>query len=161
MEIQFATFSIGSVKFAVDILSIKEFYKKIDYSIVNRSPEFVRGLLNLRGQIITLVDLKKMFFGENQEFSKNTRCIILKSKTDVRGSLIPCEVELENPSDRIGLLVESIGEMLTVKEEQLEDCPANLSFIEREFVKSVFETEDGLFVVLEFKSIFKDFAVNA
>jgi purine-binding chemotaxis protein CheW len=157
MSIQYATFRLGDLQFAIDILSIKEFYRKIDYNVVNRSPDFVRGLLNLRGQIITLVDLKKMFFNETQEFTKTTRCVIMKSAADMRRLEYVPELELENDADRLGILVEEIGEMISVDDKELKAPPANLTIVNNEFVKKVFKTEDELYLILNFKAIFADY----
>ncbi len=157
MKIQYATFRLGDIYFAVDILSIKEFYRKIDYSVVNLAPDFVRGLLNLRGQIITLIDLKQILFSEQQQFTKTTRCVILKSAMDMRGLDRPPEIALENDADRLGLLVEEIGEMISIEEGELNDPPANLKIVNRDYVRKVFKTEENLFLVLDFTEIFSEY----
>ena len=79
---QYATFRVGENFFALDILLIREINRNLDIRPVNLAPNFIRGLLNLRGQIVTVIDLGMKIKGNPIQLSKASRCIILKDSEE-------------------------------------------------------------------------------
>ncbi|MBY0405682.1 MAG: chemotaxis protein CheW, partial [Cyanobacteria bacterium] len=79
----FATFHLNEQLFGIDILLIREINKQLDISIVPHSPNYIRGLVNLRGQIVTILDLNKRLSLGDSVLSGNSHNVILKTEAEV------------------------------------------------------------------------------
>ncbi len=129
--VELATFYIGNALCGMDILKVQEINKIMQMTKVPQAPEYVLGILNLRGQIVTIIDLgKKLGLGET-EISHDTRNIIVNSS-----------------GGHVGLLVRSISDVVEANLERQEKPPANMGGIQGEFFTGVFKTETELIGIL-------------
>ena len=126
---QFVTFRIDRHLLGLDVLSVREINRVVDMTPVPRAPEHVRGLVNLRGQILTVFDLGARLGLGARLIGRDTHNVILKS-------------------DAVGLLVDAIGEVIQTRVEDIEAPPANVGGIEGEFIDGVVKLEKELLVVL-------------
>jgi len=134
--IELATFYIGDALCGMNILNIQEINKLMQMTAVPQAPDYVLGILNLRGQIVTIIDLrKKLGLGET-DISKDPRNIIVNS-----------------PGGHVGLLVSKIGDVVSADMTNSETAPANLRGIQGQYFDGVCKTEKHLIGVLNIDKI--------
>ncbi len=134
------TFYLGGNLFGIDILAVKEINRNIEYTTVPDAPPHIVGLLNMRGQIVTLFNLAGLMgYGQGNEKSRST-CIILKCKPD-------------NP-DYIGFLIDRPGSVTDITGDLCEPPPANIIGIENRFICEVARLEDKLLMIINQQVIY-------
>ncbi len=134
--VELATFYIGDALCGMDILNVQEINKLMDMTKVPQAPTYVTGILNLRGQIVTVVDLGKKLGLTSTELSESTRNIIVNSENEY-----------------IGLLVSSISDVVEAQWDKVEDPPANIGGVQGAFFKGVYKTQDRLIGILDVKKV--------
>jgi len=105
--------------------------------------------LNLRGQIITVIDLGIRLGLEKREISGTTRCIVLKTAQELANRHVAADIVKNAPSDLVGLLVDSVGDMVAVSESEIAPPPANLGQVSEKFLTGVVKLEHGLVGLLD------------
>ncbi len=133
---ELATFYLGSALCGMDILNIQEINKLTDITKVPQAPEYVMGILNLRGQIVTIIDLGRKLGLPMVDRDEKNRNIIVRSK-----------------DESIGLFVSRISDVVTANPDKIEPPPANIGNIQGEYFGGVFKTEDRLVGVLNLEKI--------
>jgi purine-binding chemotaxis protein CheW len=134
--VELATFYVGDALCGMDILNIQEINKLMQMTKVPQAPEYVLGILNLRGQIVTIIDLgRKLGLGET-DISQDPRNIIVNSA-----------------GGHVGLLVRKISDVVTADMSKREAAPANMRGIQGEFFKGVFKTENTLIGILNVEKV--------
>lgn len=145
---QYATFRVGENFFALDILLIREINRNLEIRPVNLAPKFIRGLLNLRGQIVTVMDLGHRIKGEAIELSPTSRCIILKDAEECSEVMSDEQIKELHGEDQNAFLVDEIGDMISVDTDNLEDPPASLGGMRSEYIQNVHRQDGKIFLVL-------------
>ncbi len=153
MERQFATFYIGNARFGIDILMVREINRHLEITPAERAPEFVRGLLNLRGQVVTVIDLGVRLGLGPRVITPESRCLVLKTSSDLAVHQKAGLLNDDTSNDVIGFLIDRVGDMVTVGEKDLEPAPANISGVDGQFLLAVAKLEDGLMVALKTREI--------
>jgi len=148
-EKQFTTFKLGEDLFGIDILLVREINRSLQITPVEQAPEFVTGLLNLRGQIITVIDLGVRLGLEKREVMGSTRCIVLKTAQELLNRHASENVVKSASSDQVGFLVDSVGDMVSVSEGDIAPPPANLGQVSEKFLTGVVKLEHGLVGLLD------------
>ena len=138
-SVELATFYVGGALCGMDILNVQEINKLMDMTKVPQSPEYVTGILNLRGQIVTVIDLGKKLGLSQTDLSDSTRNIIVSSDNEY-----------------IGLLVSRISDVVRAKWEKVEEPPANIGGVQGKFFKGVFKTRDRLIGILDVEEILEE-----
>lgn len=123
------SFRLGQRLLGLDIRQVREINRALDITPVQHARPHVRGLVNLRGQIVTVFDLGVRLGLSPQEITADTHNVVLKS-------------------DDVGLLVDAVGEAVEVGQGQMEPPPANLNGITGGFIQEVVKLADDLLVVL-------------
>ncbi|HPY96865.1 MAG TPA: chemotaxis protein CheW [Candidatus Cloacimonadota bacterium] len=151
---QFTTFYVGKTLFGVNILQVKEINNQMKYTPVPDSADFIKGLFNLRGQIITIFDLAKRLGRHDTDIQDKTRNLILK--TDVETALIRSSNKIEEIGhDAVGFIIDRIGDVIEVEDTDIQSAPANVGDISKEFIKGVVELKDDLLIILNVQEIIK------
>jgi purine-binding chemotaxis protein CheW len=151
--LQMATFSVNDNLYGVDILRVREVLKKVSCSPVPGAHPAIVGLTNLRGQVVTVIDLgRRLEPGEPPGGSRDT-CVIIKTDDELTRQGLLEAVGDRVGSDAVGILVDEMGEVVTVEEEQLEDPPAHVSEDERNLVKSVVQLDETLMTRLSLERV--------
>ncbi len=135
---EFITFYIGDALCGIDLLKVQEVIKHTDITQVPQAPEYVLGILNLRGRIITVIDIGKKLELSPIESDKNNRNVIVNSL-----------------DEHIGLLVDRISDVLQVKSDRIEPTPSNIGGIQKEFFKGVYKTAKNLIGILDIDEVLK------
>ena len=126
---QFATFRIDGDLLGMDVLSVREINRMLDITPAPRAPAYVRGLVNLRGQTLTVFDLGVRLGLGRRLITEESHNVVLKHQL-------------------VGLLVDSIGNIVQCEELDIERCPANACSIEAKFIDGVLKLEEELLIIL-------------
>jgi purine-binding chemotaxis protein CheW len=144
---KFVTFYIDQYHFGIDVLDVREINHHLALTPVPLANPHIRGLINLRGQIVTLLDLRRMFGLGNISMTESTHNIILKDENFNLGN------ESHNTQDRVGLMVDRIGDIITVDEDSLEAPPANIGQIDGRFLVQVAKLPDAVVAILNVEEL--------
>ncbi|MBX7150425.1 chemotaxis protein CheW [bacterium] len=134
--VQLVTFKIHSDEFAVPISEVQEINKVFAVTHVPRAPEFVEGVINLRGQIVPVINLRERFQIEKSPKDKNTRVIITL---------------LEDK--RIGLIVDAVSEVVRVPSESIKKAPAETVGSDNGFIQGLVQVGNRLLIVLKLEKV--------
>jgi len=129
---QLSTFYVNQYYFGVDVLSVQEVLKYQSMTKVPLAPEMIQGLINLRGQIVTAVDMRRRMGFPLRE-----------------PGVQPMNVVVRTQDSAVSLLVDEIGDVLEVDDQHYEPPPENLDAIGRELVKGVYKLKDRLLLLLD------------
>jgi purine-binding chemotaxis protein CheW len=135
-ELQLVSFTIGSEEFGVDILKVQEINRTVEITRVPQAPHYVEGVINLRGKVIPIIDLRKRFGLELKEHDKNTRIVVV----DIDGSVM-------------GMIVDSVSEVLRLPANTIEPPPELVTGINAEYIKGVAKLEDRLLIFLDLSRV--------
>lgn len=128
----FCTFYIDGAYFGVDALHVQEVLRSQPMTSVPLSPSEVHGLINLRGQIVTAIDLR--------------RRLGLPDRTDTNESM---NVVVRTDDGPVSFLVDEIGDVIEVGEDGLDDAPETVGDIERELIAGIHQMDAGLLIILD------------
>ncbi len=126
------TFNLGKEEYGVDIGSVQEIIRASDITPVPGAPGHVRGVINLRGKIIPVVDLRKRFALQDAKESDGQRIIVV----EVGGK-------------RLGMLVDSVSQVLKVSSSVVEDMPEEATSVDDDFIKGIGKLDGRLVIMLD------------
>ena len=135
-SIQVVSFKLGSEEYGVDIGQVQEINRMVAVTHVPRAPQFMEGVINLRGQLIPIIDLRTRFGMERAEHSKSTRIVVTEIGTK-----------------RIGMVVDSVSEVLRLPLEQIEEAPEMISGVDTEYIRGVGKLDERLIILLDLGKI--------
>ncbi|MCP4754856.1 MAG: purine-binding chemotaxis protein CheW [Proteobacteria bacterium] len=130
-ELQFTCFYVGETLCGFDIALVREVNNDLNITQVPLSPDFVVGIMNLRGQIITVIDQGRKLGLPPSKIQKSSRVIIIKSQTEY-----------------IGLLVDKIAEVITCSKRQIAKPPSNVKGLQGKFFEGVVHTDSNELLAL-------------
>ena len=131
---QYLTFMLGGEVFAIGILSIKEIIEYGQLTEVPRMPEFIRGVINLRGAVVPVVDLGARF-GKHQSTVSRRTCVVI------------IEIEHDGEQQVVGVMVDAVNEVLDIVPDQIEPAPNFGASIRADFISGMGKV-NGKFVII-------------
>ncbi|MBI1938127.1 MAG: chemotaxis protein CheW [Ignavibacteriales bacterium] len=134
--LQLVSFMIGDEEFGVDILLVQEIIRMLQVTKVPNAPDFVDGVINLRGRIIPVIDLRCKLGIPRKEHDKNTRIIVV----EVSGKTI-------------GFIVDAVTEVLRIPSSITEAPPEIVTGINSEFINAVGKLEDRLLILIDIEKV--------
>jgi len=138
---QYLTFVLENELFALNIGSVREVLELTSITKVPRTPEFIRGVINLRGRAVPVVDLR-MKFGMGETRRTVNTCIII------------VEVELDGEATVLGALADSVQEVYEMESSQIEPPPRMGTRIKTEFITGMGKSGDRFIVILDINKVF-------
>jgi len=135
-EGKYLTFSLADEEYGTGILKIKEIIGLMSITTVPQTPEFVKGVINLRGKVIPVVDLRLKFGMEAIDYTERT-CIIV------------VEIEGESGVVMIGIVVDAVSEVLNIKAEEIEDTPTFGTKLNTDYILGMATMEGGVKILLD------------
>lgn len=141
MSAQYLTFNLDGEAFATEIAKVREVLEYAQITPVPRSPEYMLGVINLRGNVVPIVDLRLQFDMETAEVDVNT-CIII------------IEIEIEGTSTVLGVLADQVQEVIELKPDQLELVPSLGTRVKNEFIHAMGKIDDRFIIVLDMEHVF-------
>lgn len=136
------TFSLGSEGYGVSILKVKEIIGMMDITPVPRTPDFIKGVINLRGKIIPVMDLR-MKFGMDQEQYNERTCIIV------------AEIVLQGVQKLLGVVVDTVSEVVTIYNDQIEPPPEYGTGAEHSSILGIGKIKDRVVIILDIDEVFQ------
>jgi len=133
---QLISFIVGEEEYGLDILRVKEVIRIREITRLPRAPSFVKGIINLRGDIIPIIDLRDKFGLERQDYTAMTRVIVV----DVDSRLI-------------GMVVDAASQVVRIPADQIEPPPPIVGGLSVEFIKGVGKLDERLVVLLNIDRI--------
>ncbi|RMO92437.1 Chemotaxis protein CheW [Pseudomonas syringae pv. philadelphi] len=140
-EAQYLTFMLNGEMFAIGILGIKEIIEYGSLTVVPMMPAFVRGVINLRGAVVPVVDLSARFGRQNSDITRRSCVIIIEAST-----------EDGQPQD-IGLLVDNVSAVLEIPASQIEPPPNFGARIRADFISGMAKVDGKFVIVLEVEKV--------
>lgn len=135
-ELQLVSFNIGSEEFGVEILKVQEINRMVEITKVPQAPHYVEGVINLRGKVIPIIDLRKRFSLDVKEYDKSTRIVVV----DINGSIM-------------GMIVDAVSEVLRLPSSTIEPPPEIVTGLNAEYIKGVAKLEDRLLIFLDLSKV--------
>lgn len=135
---QLVGFGVGRERFGVDILAVQEIIRSTDVTPVPNSPSFVEGVINLRGDIIPVIDLRK-------------RLSLFMADTTIEKNWV---LILSIGNRVVGFIVDNVSEVLKISEDDIDPPPAIvIAGLENQYIRGVCEIDNSLLIILDFESI--------
>lgn len=135
-ERQLILFNLGKGNYGIPIENVFEIKKMEDITVVPKAPKFIEGVINLRGNVIPVVDLRKRFGMEKIEYTKKTKIIIV-----------------EIAKRQFGLIVDAVAEVVTLSNDQIEQSLPTVSGLKAEFINGIGKLNEKLIIILEISRI--------
>ncbi|HRE58944.1 MAG: chemotaxis protein CheW [Candidatus Kapaibacterium sp.] len=137
--LQLVSFNIGDEEFGVDILGVQEINRMTEVTRVPNAPSYVEGVINLRGKVIPVIDLRKRLMMNARGHDQDTRIIV---------------VEIENKV--IGFVVDKVNEVLRIPQSVTEAPPSMVSGIKSDYITAIGKLTDRLIILLDLDKILSD-----
>lgn len=133
---KYLTFALGPEEFGLEILKVREIIGYMDITAVPQTPEYIRGVINLRGQVIPVVDLRAKFAMQAEEKTSQTCIIVVETR---RGE----------QTFNTGIVVDRVRDVLDIAGDQIEDAPSFGTRVETNFILSMAKIGDSVKILLD------------
>jgi purine-binding chemotaxis protein CheW len=139
-EGKYLTFSLAGEEYGISILKIKEIIGMMPITTVPRTPPFVKGVINLRGKVIPVVDLRLKFGMEEMGYTERT-CIIVVETRGQSGSVL------------VGIVVDSVSEVLNIKAADIEETPTFGARLDTDYILGMAKMNGGVKILLDIDKV--------
>ena len=138
--LQLVIFQLGGEEFGVEIMQVQEIIRMPDITRIPQSPEYVEGVINLRGKIIVVINLDTRFDLNSKELDDDSRIVIVEVGDNV-----------------VGMVVDSVSEVLRLASSSVEPAPEIISTkIKADYLKGVGKLDDRLLILLDLERVLSD-----
>ncbi|MCF6461893.1 chemotaxis protein CheW [Clostridium sp. Cult1] len=139
-ESQYVVFNLDSEEFGIDIMNVKEIIPYQESVNIPNAPEFIEGIINYRGNVIPIINLKKRFKLDDFNVTKDTRIIVINIE-----------------EKEIGFIVDEASQTIRLDDNQIDPTPDIISEVDRRFITGVGKIgEDRLLILLDLHKILTD-----
>lgn len=135
---EYAIFNVGDVICGLNIDSVREINRNLELTQVHLSPDYVKGVINLRGQIVTVIDLRRKFEMEPQELNEKMRIMVVRSG-----------------EEDIGLLVDGVDDIATTIEDEADPPPPHISGGVGQYLSGVYKMHQRLVCILDVEKLLR------
>jgi purine-binding chemotaxis protein CheW len=139
---KYLTFALGKEEYGLQILKVREIIGFMDITAVPRTPPYVKGVINLRGQVISVIDLRSKFGMEPAERTDETCIIVVEIQTGAGGRKLST-----------GIVVDRVSEVLNIAGETIEDPPAFGSSVQTDFILGMGKIGDSVKILLDIDKV--------
>jgi purine-binding chemotaxis protein CheW len=133
---KFLTFFLADEEYGIEILKVQEIIGMMNITPVPRTPAFIRGVINLRGKVITVVDLRVKFDMESKEQTEET-CIIVVQTSGIQ----------------IGCVVDKVSEVLDIPDEEIEEAPSFGTDVNTEYILGIGKSQEKVKLLLDIDKV--------
>jgi purine-binding chemotaxis protein CheW len=137
----FLTFVLDNEVYGIEILKVREIIGLMDSTTVPQTPDYMKGVINLRGKVIPIIDLRLKFSMPEEEHTKET-CVIV---VDISGQ--------NNTLQQIGIIVDSVSEVLNINSGEIEDAPQFGQKIDSNFILGLGKTDERIIILLDIEEV--------
>jgi purine-binding chemotaxis protein CheW len=142
-EGKYLTFSLAGEEYGIGILKVKEIIGMMSVTTVPGTPAFVKGVINLRGKVIPVLDLRIRFAMEEMDYTERT-CIIV------------VEIKHQTGAVLMGIVVDSVSEVLNIKGSDIEDTPTFGARLDTDYILGMAKMNGGLKILLDIDRVLND-----
>ena len=146
-EGKYLTFTLGKEEYGIGILKIKEIIGMVPVTSIPKTPDFVKGVINLRGKVIPIVDLRLRFAMKSAEYTERT-CIIV------------VEIECSSGKIMIGLVVDAVSEVLNIRSEDIENAPQFGTKLDTQYILGMAKMGGGVKILIDIDKVLTDDDIN-
>ena len=139
-EGKYLTFALANEEYGLEILKVREIIGYMEVTAVPQTPHYVRGVINLRGQVIPVIDLRTKFGMETAEITEQS-CIIV------------VEISQESRSFSTGIVVDHVQEVLDIDGQDIEEAPQFGSSVDTDFILGMGKIEDSVKILLDINKV--------
>ena len=140
---KYLTFTLGNEEYGIGILVIKEIIGMMPITTIPQTPEFVKGVINLRGKVIPVVDLRLKFGMASIDYTERT-CIIVVEITRHSGTVL------------MGIVVDAVSEVLNIKSQEIEDTPSFGARLSTDYILGMAKIEGAVKILLDINRVLND-----
>jgi len=134
--IQLVSFTIDDVEYGLDILHVHEILRIPDITRLPNTPQYIRGVINLRGNVIPVVDVRDRFGFARQDATENSRIIVIESE-----------------GRQIGLYVDNVSQVIRINDKNIDPPSGLIEGVSEIFIEGIGRLKDSLIVILSLKNI--------
>jgi len=135
-EGKFLTFALGNEEYGIEIIKAREIIGLMEITTVPQTPDYMKGVINLRGKVIPIIDLRLKFAMPEVEHTRET-CIIV----------------VEVGSAQVGIIVDGVSEVTDIKGEDIEDAPSFGQGIDTNFIMGLGKTKQKIVILLDIEGV--------
>ncbi|HTV21808.1 MAG TPA: chemotaxis protein CheW [Polyangiaceae bacterium] len=146
-EGKYLTFKLGREEYGLELVRVREIIALMDITPVPLAPEYVRGVMNLRGRVIPVVDLRRKF-GMQPTEDHDRKCIIV------------CDVQRNDQAIQMSILVDAVSEVLHISAADIEDAPSFSTGVETSFIHGIAKAKSGVKILLDIDIVLSAKAVS-
>ena len=139
-EGKYLTFTLADEEYGIEILKVKEIIGMMEITRVPQTPPYVKGVINLRGKVIPVVDLR-LKFGFPEEAPTERTCVVVVEVVRTAGHVL------------IGSVVDSVSEVLNIREGEIEDTPDFGVHLDTRYIRGIAKVVSGIKILLEIDSV--------
>jgi purine-binding chemotaxis protein CheW len=147
-EGKYLTFSLAEEEYGIGILKIKEIIGMMAITTVPQTPKFVKGVINLRGKVIPVIDLRLRFGMESMDYTERT-CIIVVEIDGTAGTV------------QIGIVVDAVSEVLNITGKDIEDTPTFGTKLDTTYILGMAKMEGGVKILLDIDRVLNGNEISA
>lgn len=140
---QFLTFILGDETYALDLLNVKEILQLMPITPLPQTLDYIKGIINLRGKIIPVMDVRKRFGIEDRPYEERT-CIVVVTVDELS----------------MGLVVDHVSEVIEIKSEQIDVLSSQSQATAQRFVRGIGKTDNGVKIILDLEKLLSDETFN-
>jgi len=140
---KFLQFELDGEYYGVDILKVREINGMMDITAVPQTPVFMKGLINLRGKVVPVIDLRLKFGLSESQYDERTSIIVIEFKS-IHGQV------------QMGIVVDTVSEVINIPAENIEPSPNFGARLKSEYIKGMAKTKDRVIIILDIDLILTD-----
>ncbi len=138
-EGKYLSFVLNNEVYGIEILKVREIIGLMDVTNVPQTPDYMKGVINLRGKVIPVIDLRLKFSMLEEEHTQET-----------------CTIVVEVDSTSIGLIVDSVSEVMEINRNEIEDAPQFGQGIDTNFITGLGKTKDTIVILLDIAKVLSE-----
>jgi purine-binding chemotaxis protein CheW len=148
----FLTFVLGNEVYGIEIFKVREIIGFMDITTVPRTPDYLKGVINLRGKVIPIVDLRSKFSMPEVEHTQKTCVIVVEvgAYSHARGRSVLWH---NNTPQQIGIIVDSVSEVSNINSGEIEDAPQFGQKIDSNFILGLGKTKERIIILLDIEEV--------
>lgn len=138
---KFLTFKLAKEEYGISIMKIREIIGLMPITVLPQTPSYVKGVINLRGKVIPIIDLRAKFGLEEIPHTERTCIVVIESEDESRGQT------------NVGLIVDAVSEVLNIKAEDIEPPPSVQAHIDKEMILGLAKSEKSVKILLDIDNV--------
>ncbi|MCK5682385.1 purine-binding chemotaxis protein CheW [bacterium] len=138
---KFLTFSLANEEYGINIMQIKEIIGMMPVTVLPQTPEYVKGVINLRGKVIPIIDLRCKFNLEQVNPTERTCIIVIETEND------------EQIQTLVGLIIDGVSEVVNLKREEIEAAPNMQGDFNKQLILGLAKCENGVKILLDIDKV--------